>query len=59
MLLTERDSVEIKDIEEVVYQSVNEDRRWRVELVEILLQAREKDGMEDSDLELLEWLCID
>ena len=43
MLLTERNSVQevdIKDIEEVVYKSVDENRRWRVELVEIILQAR-------------------
>ena len=62
MLLTDRSSVqevEIKDIEEVLYQAVDDDRRWRVELVQILLEAREEEELEDPDLELLEWLCTD
>ena len=47
MLLTERSSiqeVEVEDIEKLVYHKVKEERQWRVELVELLLLAREEEA---------------
>ena len=49
--ITERSSiqeVEVEDIEKLVYHKVKEERQWRVELVELLLLAREEEGLEDS-----------
>ena len=60
MLLTERSSIQkVEDIEKLVYHTVKEERQWRVEVVELLLLAREEEGLEDFDQELLEWLCTD
>ena len=62
MLLTEKNSVEevvASDIRNVVYQKVDVERQWRVELIKLLLLEREQEGLEDSDLEWLEWLCTD
>ena len=39
------------------YCAVNKDREWRVELVELLMMEREQEGLEQADLEWLEWLC--
>ena len=51
--------VDVCDIKNLVYQKVDVEREWRVELVELLLLEREQEGLEDSDLEWLEWLCTD
>ena len=51
--------VEVEDIEKLVYHTVEEGRQWRVELAQLLLLAREEEGLEDSDQELLEWICTD
>ena len=62
MLLTTKNSireVEISDIQNLVYHKVDEERQWRVELVELLLLEREQERLEDEDLEWLEWLCTD
>ena len=60
MLLTQKSSVEemvVSDIRNAVYQKVDMERQWQVELIELLLLEREQEGLEDSDLEWLEWLC--
>ena len=62
MKLTKKSSiqeVDVSDIKTLVYKKVNEERQWRVELVELFLLEREQDGLEDEDLEWLEWLCTD
>ena len=62
MLLTQKNSVEevvVSDIRNVVYQKVNVKRQCQVELIELLLLERKQEGLEDSDLEWLEWLCTD
>ena len=62
MLLTQKNSVEemvVSDIRNAVYQKVDVERQWQVELIELLLLEREQEGLEDSDLEWLEWLCTD
>ena len=62
MLLTQKNDikeVDITDIKNLVYHEVKEERQWRVEVVELILLEREQEGLEDSDLELLEWLCTD
>ena len=38
---------------------IPEEREWRIEGIEILLEERELGGLEDPDLKLLEWLCTD
>ena len=60
MLKTEKNSVEAvvaSDIRNIVYHKVDAERHWRVELIERLILEREQEGLEDSDLEWLEWLC--
>ena len=62
MLLTQKNSVEemvVSDIRNAVYQKVDMERQWQVELIELLLLEREQEGLEDCDLEWLEWLCTD
>ena len=62
MLLTTKNSIrelDISDVKKLVYHKVNEERQWRVELVELLLLKREQEGLEHEDLEWLEWLCTD
>jgi hypothetical protein len=62
LLITNKSSiheVDLSDVENLVYRPVEEEREWRVELVELLLVEREQGGLEDSDLEWLEWLCTD
>ena len=45
------------NIDNIQYCEVIEDRRWRVEPVQHLLVEREEGGLEEEDLEWLEWLC--
>ena len=51
--------ITFSDLEGLEYCAVNEEREWRVELLQLLLLEREQEGLEDSDLEWLEWLCTD
>ena len=62
MLLLDKCSIQeitLADIESLIYCKVHQERQWRVELVELLLLEREKDGLDEDDLELLDWLCTD
>ena len=62
MLLTQKNEIKevyITDIKNLVYHRVEEERQWRVEVVELILLEREQEGLEDSHLEWLEWLCTD
>ena len=62
MLLLDKCSIQeitLADIESLIYCKVHQERQWRVELVKLLLLEREKDGLDEDDLDLLDWLCID
>ena len=56
-LLTGRESASITEANSIVYHMIPEEREWRIELIELLLEERELGDLEDHDLELLEWLC--
>ena len=58
-MLTGSESVSICDADSIVYHDTPEEREWRIELIETLLEERELNGLEEPDLELLEWLCTD
>ena len=47
----------LTDIENLLYCEMSEERKWRVELVELILMEREQEGLDEDDLELLDWLC--
>ena len=51
--------LDITNIKNLVYNEVKEEKQWRVEVAELILLEREQGGLEDSDLELLEWLWTD
>jgi hypothetical protein len=60
MLLLDKCSIQeilLTDIENLLYCEVPEERKWRVELVELFLMEREQEGLDEDDLELLDWLC--
>ena len=62
MILTPKNSIqdiEVSDIKNLIYHKVDEERQWRLELLELLILEREQEGLEDKDLEWLEWLCTD
>ena len=62
MLLLDKCSIQeilLTDIENLLYCEVPEERKWRVELVELFLMEREQEGLDEDDLELLDWLCTD
>ena len=62
MLLLNKTSIKnitFSDIQALEYCAADEEREWRIELLELLLLEKEQEGLEDSDLEWLEWLCTD
>ena len=60
MLLLNKNSISeitTADCENIKYFEVALEREWRVELIELLLIERDQGGLDEDDLELLEWLC--
>ena len=45
------------DLKALEYCAFDADREWRVKLVELLLVERDQEGLEQDDVEWLEWLC--
>ena len=58
-LLIGKDPASTKDAHSIIYHSMSEEREWRLEVIEMLLEERELGNLEEPDLELLEWLCTD
>ena len=62
MLLAGADSIEeitTSDADIFEYFTIDDNKRWRVEFLKCLLTDRDQGGLKDSDLEWMEWLCID
>ena len=62
MLLLDKCSIQenlLTYIESLLYCEMPEERKWRVELAELILMEREQEGLDEDDLELLDWLCTD
>ena len=57
MLLLNKHSIEQITVGSTIYCEVAEDRKWRLEIVELLLLEREQGNLDEDDLDLLEWLC--
>ena len=51
------DQITVGEIDSTIYCEVAEDRKWRLEIVELLLLEREEGNLDEDDLDLLEWLC--
>ena len=62
MLLVEKtpiNDITQDDLEALDFCAINADRKWIVELVELLMMERDHEGLGQADMEWLEWLCID
>ena len=60
MLLVNKSSIRditMADIDNIEYREVAEERQWRVEPVQHLLEEREAGGLDKDDLEWLDYLC--
>ena len=60
MLLINKSSIHditLADIDSIEYCEVAEERQWRVEPLLHLLEEREAGGLDEEDLEWLDYLC--
>ena len=62
MILTGKNSIsciKIADIDSFSYFTRPEEDQWKTEMLQHLVEERSNRGLDDSELEWLEFLCID
>ena len=60
MLLVNKSSIHdmtLADIDNIDYCKVAEERQWRVKHLQHLLEEREDGGLDEEDMEWLDYLC--
>ena len=48
-----------KDAHSMIHHSMLEEREWRLDMGELLLEERQLGSLEEPDLDLLDGLCAD
>ena len=50
-------NINISDYENITYHTIEEDDKWRIEIIKNILEERETSGLEEEDAAMLEYLC--